>query len=253
LAIKWTGKIIPDQTGKYQFHIKCYGPSKIYINGKLLPFVYQSVESYTDSIYMEAGKEYSFGLEKENATPGAFRAELFWKTPEIFAQEKVVEKREQTRAVYLPENTLWFDFWTGKSIKGGQTVKADAPIDQIPLFVRAGSIIPMGPFVQYAAEKPDYPLEIRVYPGADGNFVLYEDEGDNYNYEKGVFSTIAFNWNEVKHQLTIGQRKGTFPGMLEKRTFKIIIVNESKGKDIDLTEKPDKIVLYDGNAQMIKL
>jgi alpha-D-xyloside xylohydrolase len=137
-------------------------------------------------------------LETENSTPGALRCELFWKTPEIFAEEKRVEKREQTRIVYLPANTEWLDFWTGNHFTGGQTITSNAPIDKIPVFVKAGSIIPMGPFEQYATEKPVDSLEIRVYPGANGSFVLYEDENDNYNYEKGIFATIQFRWNDAQ-------------------------------------------------------
>ncbi len=253
LAIRWQGKLTPKQSGKFQFHIKCYGPSKLYIDGKLMPFVYQSTESYTDFIDLQAGKDYDIKLEKENATPGAFRVQLFWKTPEILAQEKVTEKRDQTRKVYLPENTRWFDFWTGETLAGGATVTSAAPIDKIPLLVRAGSIIPMGPFVQYASEKPADALEIRVYPGANGSFTLYEDEGDNYNYEKGFFSTIAFNWDDSKHVLTIGRRFGVYPGMPMKRNFKIIVVGKSKGTGIELTGTPDKTVQYDGKELVIKL
>jgi alpha-D-xyloside xylohydrolase len=253
LAIRWTGKLIPPQTGKYQFHIKCYGPKQISINGKPLNFVYKSVEVYTELIQLEAGKEYDFEMQTENATPGAFRIELFWKTPEILAEEKVTEKREQTRNVYLPENTKWFDFWTGQTIQGGKIIVQEAPIDKIPLLVKAGSIIPMGPFVQYATEKPGEMLEIRVYPGANGNFVLYEDENDNYNYEKGAYSTIDFQWNDVTHQLIIGDRKGKFDGMQENRGFKIILVTPSKGTGMDTTVKPDKTVQYDGKQQTIQL
>src|SRR5665648_295189 len=253
MSIRWKGKLIPPQTGKYQFHIKCYGPKEILIDGKSLPFVYKSVEAYTDLIELEAGKEYDFALNTQNSNPGALRVELFWKTPEILEKEKIEEKREQTRLVYLPENTQWLDFWTGETLAGGQTISADAPIDKIPLLVKAGSIIPMGPFVQYASEKPAEAIEIRVYPGANGGFSLYEDENDNYNYEKGMYSTIAFQWDDANHQLTIGNRKGSFSGMLDKRSFKIIVVGKSKGTGIELTGTPDKTVQYDGNEQVVQM
>ena len=110
----------------------------------------------------------------------------------------------------------------------------------------------MGPFVQYAAEKPADPIELRIYPGADGSFTLYEDENDNYNYEKGVFSTIPFSWNDAKRQLTIGKRQGSFPGMLEKRTFQIVLARKNHGNEITVTEKPDKIIHYDGVEQAIQ-
>jgi alpha-D-xyloside xylohydrolase len=253
LAIKWKGKLIPAQTGKYQFHIKCYGPKRITIDGKELPYVYQSVEAYTDFINLEAGKVYEFAMETENETPGALRVELFWKTPEIFAREQVVEKKDQTRKVYLPKDAEWYDFWTGNTFKGGQTITCDAPIDKIPLLVKAGSVIPMGPFVQYAAEKPEAPLEIRIYPGADGEFALYEDENDNYNYEKGISSAISFKWDNASRRLAIDKRKGTFHGMLEKRTFHMVVVNKNKGNGIETTRIPDKIIQYNGDKLVIQL
>ena len=253
LSIKWKGKLIPTQTGQYQFHIKCYGPKRIFIDGKELSFVYQSVEAYTDMISLQAGKEYDFAMETENETTGALRVELFWKTPEIFAREKLVEKREQTRKVYLPSGSGWYDFWTGEVYKGGQTITCDAPIDKIPLLIKAGSIIPMGQFIQYASEKPAGPLEIRIYPGANGEFTLYEDENDNYNYEKGIFSTIIFLWDDANHRLTISKRKGYFPGMIEKRSFQITIVGKSKGTDIEICKTPDKTLEYDGEECMVHL
>jgi alpha-D-xyloside xylohydrolase len=129
------------------------------------------------------------------------------------------------KAVYLPAGCNWSDFWTGEQYPGGQMISKETPLDIIPLFVRAGAILPLGPDVQYATEKKWDNLEIRVYPGADGQFVLYEDENDNYNYEKEMFSTIVFNWNDRKKELTIQNRTGSFPGMLEHRNFHVVLVN----------------------------
>jgi alpha-D-xyloside xylohydrolase len=111
----------------------------------------------------------------------------------------------------------------------------------------------MGPFLQYATEKPADPLEIRVYPGADCTFNLYEDENDTYNYEKGAFSTISFKWNDAKRQMTFGNRKGEFPGMTKKRTFQIIIVDKGKGTGVNPSEKPDKTIQYNGAEQVVQL
>jgi len=153
---------------------------------------------------------------------------------------------EKTRKVYLPKAANWFDFWTGKTLSGGQTINASAPLETIPLFIKAGSIVPMGPFLQYATEKLADSIELRVYPGADGQFTLYEDQNDNYNYEKGVHSIIPIQWNESKKTLTIGKRAGTFPGMLKKRTFHIVWVREGHGSGLDPEEKPDMSISYDG-------
>ena len=158
---------------------------------------------------------------------------------------------QKTKEVYLPAETTWYDFWTGKTYNGGQKATFEAPIDKIPLLVKAGSIIPMGPFVEYSTQKPADPLELRIYRGANGNFNLYEDENDNYNYEKGVYSTIAFNWDDATKTLTIGARKGEFPGMLKTRTIKVVLVDETHGNGIDIPTKFDKVITYNGEEQKI--
>jgi alpha-D-xyloside xylohydrolase len=150
-----------------------------------------------------------------------------------------------TRQVYLPAGSTWTDFWTGKKFTGGQTIETAAPIQTEPLFVRGGAIIPYGPEIEYAMEKSD-PIELRVYRGSDGNFTLYEDEGDNYNYEKGVWATIPLKWDEAKQTLEIGRRQGSFPGMLKERTFNIVWVSENHGIGISSTENPDVVLHYTG-------
>jgi alpha-D-xyloside xylohydrolase len=110
----------------------------------------------------------------------------------------------------------------------------------------------MGPFVQYATEKPADPIELRIYPGADGAFTLYEDEGDGYDYEKGVYATIRFQWEDGKRQLTIGDRQGSFPGMLEQRTFHVVLVKPGNGGGMDLVTKPDEVIRYDGKEIIVK-
>ncbi len=153
--------------------------------------------------------------------------------------------------VYLPKGTDWIDFWTSERYNGGQTLKKEVPIDIIPLYVKAGSIFPIGPEVQYATEKNWNNLEIRVYPGADGEFTLYEDENDNYNYEKGSYSTITFRWDDEKKALTIGDREGSFPGMLDQRVFRVVIVSPEHGTGIETTEKGEKAVKYNGAEKKI--
>ncbi|MDP4202890.1 MAG: glycoside hydrolase family 31 protein [Bacteroidota bacterium] len=150
----------------------------------------------------------------------------------------------KSRKVYLPAGSQWFDFWTGEKLDGGQSLEKAAPIDILPLYIKAGSVIPFGPKVQYATEKKWNNLEIRIYPGADGEFVLYEDENDNYNYEKGAYSTISFHWNDKSRVLTISERNGHFAGMLEKRSF---ILNMA-GKD----KKAVKKVSYSGKKMFVK-
>ena len=159
----------------------------------------------------------------------------------------VTEQGATTRHLYLPVSG-WYDFWTGSSLTGGKMVDAAAPLDRIPLYVRAGSIVPMGPDVEYATEKPADPIELRVYAGADGDFTLYEDENDTYNYEKGSYATIPIHWNDAGKQLTIGERKGSFPGMMESRTFRITFVGPGHGTGVEPAARPDKVVPYSGKT-----
>ena len=154
--------------------------------------------------------------------------------------------------VYLPKGTSWIDFWTGEKHSGGQTIVKETPIDIVPLYVKAGSILPIGPDVQYATQKKWDTLEVRVYPGADGAFTLYEDENDNYDYEKGVYSTIAFRWDDAKQVLTIGDRSGSFPGMSGERTFNLVMVSKNSATGMNTVAKYDKVVSYKGKKVVVR-
>lgn len=159
----------------------------------------------------------------------------------------------KSRDLYLPAGTAWFDFWTGEKLAGGQTVSRAAPIDIMPLYVKAGTILPIGPKVQYAEEKKWDNLEIRIYPGADGEFTLYEDEFDNYNYENGAYATIDFDWDEASRTLTIGEQNGSFPGMIKERSFNIVLVSKDKGAGDAGTEVFDETVTYTGRKILVEL
>lgn len=162
-------------------------------------------------------------------------------------------KVKNTRDVYLPKAAQWYDFWTGKQYKGGQTLAAAAPLNIIPLYVKAGAIIPMGPVMEYATQRPADTLELRIYAGANGHFKYYEDENDNYNYEKGGFVTFTINWNDKNHQLSVSDSKGSFAGMLHRRTFNIVLVNGVHGTGIAATVKADKSIMYTGKALSVNV
>ena len=152
-------------------------------------------------------------------------------------------------SVYLPAaGAPWYNFWTGETSPAGQHVEAAAPVETLPLFVKPGSIVPMGPFLQYSSEKPADPIELRIYRGANGKFTLYEDQGDTYDYEKGKYATIPISWDDAKRTLEIGTRTGDFPGMLKERTFNVIWVSAAHGAGIPVTEQPDAVVHYSGKA-----
>ncbi len=252
-AVTWRGKLVPEESGKHQFHLISYDPKRIILNGDTLRMAYSSVEQYTVPVNLEKGKTYDFVLETENRSTGAAKMRLFWKTPAIFAAEQQRQAREAVRNVYLPAGTSWMDFWTGRTCSGDTTLTVDAPIDRIPIFIRAGSIIPLGPFLQYTTEKQPDPIELRIYAGADGHFTLYEDENDNENYERGIFATITFDWNDARRTLTISDRQGGFPGMLASRTFNIVLVGAEHGTGIEVCPNPDRTTTYTGTKLVIPL
>jgi alpha-D-xyloside xylohydrolase len=153
-----------------------------------------------------------------------------------------------SRTVYLPQAT-WYDFWTGEKQEGGKRIEADAPLEKLPLFVRAGSILPMGPAMEWATEKPSDPIELRIYPGADGDFTLYED---SYRYQKGAHATIALHWDDGAKALTLGAREGSFPGMLAERTFHAVLVGKGHGVGISESGAAEATVSYKGEKMVVK-
>ena len=151
------------------------------------------------------------------------------------------------RNVYLPGGTQWYDFWTNEKMNGGQRIVKKTPIDVIPLYIKAGTILPLASPVQYSSQSTDS-LEIRIYPGSDGKYVLYDDEKDNYNYEKGAYSTIEFNWSDKEGKLTIGKRSGSYPGMPGNRVFKITVLNTASENK---SAYKVKVIEYKGSKQVV--
>jgi len=163
----------------------------------------------------------------------------------------VTDPGEVQRRVYLP-GPNWVNFWTGEKQSGDRFVMAAAPLETLPLFVRGGSIVPMGPAMEYTSESAANPIELRVYSGADADFTLYEDDGLTYDYEKGADSTIPIHWDDAGQALTIGARQGSFPGMLESRTFNIVWVGPGHGVGGNPSGTIDKTVSYDGTAVTVQ-
>jgi alpha-D-xyloside xylohydrolase len=232
---------------------KVYDAIEKYINLRysLLPYIYAtswSVTAYQSSMMcalvmdfakdkqaLDINDEFMFG--KSLLICPVTRAMYVKDAKEDFS-------KIQSKEVYLPNGADWFDFWTGNRFNGGQTIYKETPLDIIPVYVRAGSVLPIGPKVQYATEQKWDNLEIRVYEGANGQFTLYEDENDNYNYEKGAYSTINFSWDDTKKVLTISDRIGEFPGMLTERKFNIVFVS---------SDNHNQKVIYNGKKVVIQL
>ncbi len=251
-SIRWEGKIVAPESGKYQFQIKSFDTRVIIFNGDTLKMEIAGNEPYFEFLDLEAGKEYPIVCETQNRQTGAARFRLYWKTPSDFAKEQQKADKPKTRDVYLPMGKKWVDFFDGKVYDGGQTVTVDAPIAKIPLMVPQGSILPMGPVVQHANEAPAAPLEIRVYPGADGRFTLYEDEGDNLNYQQGEYSEIEFSYSESKKALSISDRRGSYANMPATREFHVVLVDGNNG--LGMAEAKKFVpVKYEGRGVELKL
>ncbi len=161
--------------------------------------------------------------------------------------------KARNRQVYFPQQCGWYDLYTGEHLLGGQRLVVDAPYERIPVFVREGAIIPFGPEMEWSDEKPAELINLYVYAGQDGQFQLYEDEGTNYNYEKGQYATIDISYDDASRTVSFGQRKGQFPGMLKERRFNVVLVTKNAPKALNLSNPEGKLVKYDGKAQSVQL
>jgi alpha-D-xyloside xylohydrolase len=216
---------------------------------RLMPYIYSLAGMVTQNDYtIMRALVLDFGNDKNVLNIG----NQFMFGPSILINP-VTDYKARERKLYLPAGTNWYELKTGKYLDGGQTITADAPYTDIPIYVKEGSIIPTGPEIQYAMEKPADPIYLFVYTGSDGSFTLYEDENINYNYEKGKFSTIDFQYNEKEQSLTIGERKGEFDGMLNSRTFEIKWISKNKPSGLDFNVNADKVIKYDGKQQKISM
>ncbi len=209
---------------------------------RLLPYIYSLAGMVTLKGYtIMRGLVMDFYADKNALNIG----DQFMFGPALLVSP-VMNAGATSRNVYLPSGADWIDFWTGKPVSGGRTVSARATRDTIPLFVRAGSIIPMGPFMQYANEKKTDTIELRCYPGANGSFTIYEDEGDNYNYETGKYALIPITYTDNPRNVIIGTRSGSFTGMDERKVFNIVYVSENHGTGTGVTAVPDHRQVYTG-------
>jgi alpha-D-xyloside xylohydrolase len=222
---------------------------------RLLPYIYSVAWKTTNEGYTPMR---ALAMDYRNDVTALHVSDQFMYGPALLVNP-VTQPGATSRQVYLPQSK-WYDFWTGAVVPAnGRMFTAAAPIDKMPLYVRAGSILPIGPDEEYSGEKSSDPLELRIYPGANGDFTLYEDEGDTYNYERGAYSTIALHWEDKAGSsgagtLTIGARHGRFPGMLEKRIFRVVIVSENHGNGTaGATSAVGKVVTYDGSPTEVTI
>ena len=214
---------------------------------RLLPYIYSLAWKVTSEDYT-IQRPLVMDFRQDPATWNIGNEFLFG--PAILVSP-VLKEHATERAVYLPAGTAWYDFWTGKRSEGGVEIHAPAPLNRIPLDVRAGSILPMGPVVEYAGQAAD-PIELRVYPGSDGDFSIYEDQGDGYGYQKGAHAMIPIHWDDAARALIIGARLGSYPGMAADHTFDVVIVAPGHGVGGDVTAAPDRVIHYSGTRTEAK-
>ena len=216
---------------------------------RMLPYIY----SLAGEVTQDGGTMMrSLVMDFQNDAPARAITDEYMFGP-AFLVAPVTTYEARSRSVYLPPTSGdWYDFWTGAHMAGGQTVDAPAPYNALPLFIRAGAIIPFGPELQYTGKKSADPITLYVYTGADGAFTLYEDDGLTYGYEKGAFARIPIGWDDAARTLTIRDREGRFPGMLDKRAFNIVLVTKDKSVGFSFTPKANRLVKYSGKPVQIK-
>jgi alpha-D-xyloside xylohydrolase len=216
---------------------------------RLLPYVYSLADRVT-----HAGGTIMRALVMDFREDAEARAigDQFLFGPALLVSP-VTTYQARSRSVYLPRGAVWYDFWTGAQLDGGRAIDAPAPFDSLPLHVRAGSILPLGPEIQYTAEKPADPMTLYVFAGANGELTLYEDEGLSYDYERGACARIPLKWTDATRTLTLGARRGSFPGMLAARTFEIVLVSKDRPVGFSFTPRPDRSVRYEGRAVEVRL
>lgn len=229
-SARWEGFFVVPENGEYELGAEFDDGCRLYLDGKLLvndwnfgPKRYKGAR-----VELKKGQKLPIKVEFYQGTLGRY-FRLCWRNPADV--RAIAESKRQINDIvetYLPAGTDWYDFWTNERYRGGQVVNKSCSLDVFPIYVRAGSIVPFGPVVQYANEKPDAPYEIRVYPGNNARFTIYEDDGETYDYEKGLFATWDLVWDDAAMVLHIGARRGALPGMTPARTLNVVLVQPGK-------------------------
>ena len=252
-SARWTGTLEAPEDGEYEIATEGNDGTRLFLDDVKVIDKWSAGGRHQGSVRqtLRRGQRVKLTLEY-NQIDGGRSLRLAWRTPS--ALKSMAENppaQDLSMTTYLPKGTAWYDFWTNARHEGGRTVTRDAPLDLIPLYVRAGAILPMGPLQQYANEKPDAPYEIRIYPGADGSFTLYEDDNETYAYEKGQSASTTLSWDDAAGTLSIGARRGSYPGMVERRKFDLVIVDPANGKGI-AEGRATRSVEYSGQAMKVK-
>ena len=250
-SARWEGAITAPEDGDYQIGAEADDGVRLWLDGKLVvddwgihPLRFNSAK-----VALQKGQKVQLKLDYFNASLSR-GLRLGWKTPSQLAS--TAGSNHKAVETFLPAKANWYDFWTNELFTGGNTVSKSCPIDIFPLYVRAGSIVPMSPVMNFVTDKPGAPYEIRVYPGADAQFVIYEDDNETYNYEKGQHATVKLNWNDAARTLIVGARIGAFPGMIATRQYHVVIADKNLGQGVEETLGIGKTIEYTGQKLTLK-
>ncbi len=247
---RWHGVIVAAEDGEHEIGVGGDDGFRLWLDDRLVANDWQdaAMRYRSAKLTLQKGQKVAFKIDYyQGAHDRALR--LGWRTPSQIAAGPA--EIDDTIETYLPAGADWFDFWTNQRYGGGATVKQVSPLDRFPLYVRAGSIVPMSPVMQYATEKLDAPYEIRIYPGANASFTLYEDDNETYAYEKGQRATVDLFWDDQTKTLNIGARNGSFPGLVTERQLNIVLINLRQVAGIQ-TATDVKTVNYKGKATKVK-
>ena len=254
-SARWEGQLVAPEDGDYALGLEGDDGFRLYVDGRKVvdDWTPGPTRTHEATVTLRKGQRVPIRIEYFQETfDRALR--FVWRKPDQLraAARQGVARPDLTMRTYLPAGTDWYDFHTNERLAGGTWATRETPLDVIPLYVRAGSIVPLGPVQQWATEQPDAPYEIRVYPGADARFTLYEDDNETYAYEKGARATYDLRWNDARRTLTIGARNGSFPGMIQRRTLKIVLA--AHRGDADANRAPVvRTISYDGRPVTIDL
>ncbi len=253
-SIRFIGELRTEEPGEYTFLTTSNDGIRLWVGDHLVIDNWTGHGATIDvgRIRLEGNRWYPIRLEYFQLGANAV-TKLSWIRPsEADKMRPQSVPPPQSWRVYLPAGSDWYDFWSGRRFEGGRELEVLTPIDRMPLFVRAGSIVPMGPVLQYADERPADPIELRIYPGADAEFLLYEDSGDGYDYEKGAYATLRICWYDAEGTLLIDPWQGAFPGLRRQREFRVVWVREGHGTGLEPESQPDTVVHYNGGPLRVE-
>jgi alpha-D-xyloside xylohydrolase len=225
-SARWTGQLIAAESGEHEIGVEGDDGFRLWLDDRLVvdDWAVGGARFKGHRIMLQAGQALKLRIDFYQEA-GNRLLRLAWRTPSQQRELAETQRRiDQRQATLLPAGCDWFDFWTGQRHTGGRSVERDYALDELPLFVRAGAIVPVGPVVEHTGQQPDAPWEIRIYPGADGSFTLYEDDGETYAYERGERATTALRWNDARRTLHVGPRQGRYPGMVHLRELRVRVM-----------------------------